>query len=1194
MPSLLLDYRFSARGVANADGSFPVTLHHVTGTDAPDSGPLGALDTAVALGSRGRGQANLDGLRISARRWCVRIVVRPQAQVGARANLVESTRLPFSISLRPGTGRGNAHVTASVKPKEHSWSGPDTHLSAPIKVGQWVTLDLVYDIDTAALFVDGTCVSVHAFPKGRIALGEQNGLFFGTWVDGRRNHFEGDVAAFQLWDGIPQELEKQLDERRDSAEWYVTYKRNSTPVNLGKRVGKLAQDATASAWVQAYERGEIHYHDGMGAAFEIHGTIWKRYRGSAALRNQLGYLVSDEIDGNARNSRKSLFQRGGLYWSSTTGARAVLNEVYLSYESLGAGGHVIGLPTGDRTSIPGGHQQVFQRGRMFHRTGRPTAFEVHGSILAHFLSTGGVSRWGFPVSDEDVIRKDGRDIGRRSSFEGCTIYWSGATGAHEVHGHIRQRYEEMGGPAGELGLPTSDELDIPDYSGPGRMSAFQNGCLLWYGTKASIICARPFKLFLGRISTREDEGLWMGQNDLYCRIEVFENSSRRFNQKLPRSGDWGGNNIKDVNYTIPVVLRPRPGVSFKLSVDVWDSDSGAPFGGGDDHLGKWNKTLNAANAWGLRENQGILNSGSFSKVRSITASVKPEVDISSLTETQKWWSVFNRGTPSVSYQQYGAAFSDVDEDREFWDVTDWLEKAFYELVVKTLPAGGNCFGMSLEGIYARKDRSLFSMPLDRFDKWETLRNEFNIKHLYQVGAQPIWWFLGQFASGNTHDPKDVFRRSRERFERGEDPVICVSQNWDFSGAPHCVLPVKWDDSKTPWEMTILDPNHPGKTKVIEVNPSANTYKYVSSASRTYQGGAWSGGRFHYMPFTVLNRPPRTPIWDAILLLLAGTILIVGEDAETTGITDSHGGDLDGHGGRATELLKSGGNLDGFFMDFKGFDGSRIVPGQMLLRRGTAPRAGTQTTQPAALGATFATIGELATNTSGLRSVSNVMRAAPASVRALESRNVHRVLADASVAGVLTPSVRGVLEQLARTDARAFTHSIRGRRNGGDFRYLAKHGLGELRLASKIGQNQTRTIDASHLGTDKSNITLRASASTAHTLVYEHKLGVGGDRVKMTFSNLPVGEQARPVSINLRPGLGGIDIASPGLDQQINLSVEANVSGRETKRNYAVNATDGFRLRTSNVISDGELTVLNIGRVFGPVLSTSVIRALGGD
>ena len=92
-----------------------------------------------------------------------------------------------------------------------------------------------------------------------------------------------------------------------------------------------------------------------------------------------------------------------------------------------------------------------------------------------------------------------------------------------------------------------------------------------------------------------------------------------------------------------------------------------------------------------------------------------------------------------------------------------------------------------------------------------MRNEFNIKHQYQVGAPAIWWFVGEFLSGKTHDPVSVFRATRDAYLAGCDPVVCISQNYDFGGAPHCILPVGWDDSTTPWRMLVHDPNFPSLT-----------------------------------------------------------------------------------------------------------------------------------------------------------------------------------------------------------------------------------------------------------------------------------------------------------------------------------------------------------------------------------------------
>src|SRR5262245_1140333 len=66
--------------------------------------------------------------------------------------------------------------------------------------------------------------------------------------------------------------------------------------------------------------------------------------------------------------------------------------------------------------------------------------------------------------------------GRARDFQGGTIYWSAATGAHEVHGGIRVRYAQIGGERG-LGLPLTDESGTPD--GRGRFNHFEHGSIYW-------------------------------------------------------------------------------------------------------------------------------------------------------------------------------------------------------------------------------------------------------------------------------------------------------------------------------------------------------------------------------------------------------------------------------------------------------------------------------------------------------------------------------------------------------------------------------------------------------------------------------------------------------------------------------------------------------------------------------------------
>ncbi|MET0693863.1 MAG: hypothetical protein ABWY56_08025, partial [Propionibacteriaceae bacterium] len=65
----------------------------------------------------------------------------------------------------------------------------------------------------------------------------------------------------------------------------------------------------------------------------------------------------------------------------------------------------------------------------------------------------------------------------RRPFPGADLYWSHDTGAHEVHGDIRAKYDALGGAGGRLGLPVTDESGTPD--GYGRYNHFQGGSIYW-------------------------------------------------------------------------------------------------------------------------------------------------------------------------------------------------------------------------------------------------------------------------------------------------------------------------------------------------------------------------------------------------------------------------------------------------------------------------------------------------------------------------------------------------------------------------------------------------------------------------------------------------------------------------------------------------------------------------------------------
>ncbi len=125
------------------------------------------------------------------------------------------------------------------------------------------------------------------------------------------------------------------------------------------------------------------------------------------------------------------------------------------------------------------------------RGGRWQAFEKNSSIYwhpnvanGHANQIGGLIRdkWGdlgwengalkYPTTRETATRKPGRF----NHFEGGSIYWSSANGAHNVWGAVRDKWASYDWENGGLGFPASDEFKVKD-GGVGQH--FEGGSIYW-------------------------------------------------------------------------------------------------------------------------------------------------------------------------------------------------------------------------------------------------------------------------------------------------------------------------------------------------------------------------------------------------------------------------------------------------------------------------------------------------------------------------------------------------------------------------------------------------------------------------------------------------------------------------------------------------------------------------------------------
>ena len=165
------------------------------------------------------------------------------------------------------------------------------------------------------------------------------------------------------------------------------------------------------------------------------------------------------------------------------------------YDALGGAAGFLGDPVTGETRTPDGRgSYVHFRGGSIYSSPATGAHEVHGLIRDEWAAHGWeAGLLGFPLTDE--TRTPDR-AGAYNHFQGGSVYWSPATGAHEVHGAIRATWGAYGWEAGTFGFPVSDEYDVPG----GKRTDFQGGSMQWTAAEGVTVigdsdvagCPAPF------------------------------------------------------------------------------------------------------------------------------------------------------------------------------------------------------------------------------------------------------------------------------------------------------------------------------------------------------------------------------------------------------------------------------------------------------------------------------------------------------------------------------------------------------------------------------------------------------------------------------------------------------------------------------------------------------------------------------
>jgi hypothetical protein len=149
---------------------------------------------------------------------------------------------------------------------------------------------------------------------------------------------------------------------------------------------------------------------------------------------------------------------------------------------------------------------------------------------------------------------------------------------------------------------------------------------------------------------------------------------------------------------------------------------------------------------------------------------------------------------------------------------------------------------------------------------------------------------------------------------------------------------------------------------------------------------------------------------------------------------------------------------------------------------------------------------------------------------------------------------------------------------GAVRYAIKHGLSQYRLSTSTGPKRDMEIAVDGLGSHRVALGVTADRDRVVQLDLEHRLGVRGDRVGVTVSELTI-TPARGLSTSLGTGFGEIDLV-PATPTTAAVAFEYWAEGEIRKKSMRVTVERGVRLDLAQLQETGTVEVTPIESVGG--------------
>ncbi len=240
---------------------------------------------------------------------------------------------------------------------------------------------------------------------------------------------------------------------------------------------------------QNYAGGKIFFTPDTGAHI-MGGAILEKYESlGGPADSDLGFPTIDEGPGkvspDSRNTTFSASDKPVIFWTPDTGAHVVRGAINAAWDKLGGSAGTLGVPTEDEVykgdivsqKFTGGELTWNRSAKEFTTVPPELAAQLAGlsipedatsAINAARRAAGGPLG---PLGDKQGPQYPIGADGAAQAFTGGKIFYSPATGAHVISGQVLKKYESVGGPQSDLGLPISDEADGGLKAG-SRVSTF--------------------------------------------------------------------------------------------------------------------------------------------------------------------------------------------------------------------------------------------------------------------------------------------------------------------------------------------------------------------------------------------------------------------------------------------------------------------------------------------------------------------------------------------------------------------------------------------------------------------------------------------------------------------------------------------------------------------------------------------------